>query len=122
MQAINLQDAFEQISEYWRPQIAAEANGQHVRITKLHGEFVWHQHAEEDEVFIVLKGEMTVRFRDHEETVRSGELLVIPRGVEHLPVANEEVWLINITKAGTTTTGDAISDRATPLSELKRLS
>jgi len=122
MNVVNLEEAFEQISEYWRPQIAAEANGQHVRITKLRGEFVWHQHAEEDEVFIVLKGEMTVRFRDHQETVRSGELLVIPRGIDHLPIAKDEAWLLNITKAGTTTTGDAMSDRATPLSDLKKLS
>lgn len=105
MHTVNLAEKFAKFSTYWHPHVVAQANGQHVRLAKLKNEFVWHCHADEDELFIVVKGTLTVKFRDREETVSEGELLVIPRGVEHMPVAEEEVHLINITKAETTHTG-----------------
>ncbi|WP_419906930.1 cupin domain-containing protein [Hoeflea sp.] len=121
MEKINLAQKFAQIPDYWMPRIAAESNGQHVRFAKLKGEFVWHSHDDEDELFIVVKGRLTVRFRDREVNVSEGEMLVIPRGVEHMPVADEEVHLINITRAETTMTGNVDSDRAIPVSELQTI-
>ncbi len=121
MQTVNLQEKFDQFDAYWTPHIVAEANGQHVRIAKLKNSFVWHKHDKEDELFIVVKGTLTVNFRDHVETVREGELLVIPRGVEHLPQSEEEVLLINITRAETTHTGDTVADVTIPLEKMKRL-
>ena len=119
MDKINIAQKFDHIDDHWNPRIAAEANGQHVRFAKLKGEFVWHSHADEDELFIVVKGRLTVRFRDREIEVGEGEMLVIPRGVEHMPVAPEEVHLINITSAATTMTGEVESDRAIPLERLQ---
>lgn len=121
MKVINLSKALNNINDFWRPRIAAEANGQHFRIAKLKDEFVWHAHADEDEVFIVLKGTLTVKFRDGDKTVREGELLVIPAGVEHCPVADEEVHLLNVTKAETTHTGNVVSDVTVPLSDFERV-
>ncbi len=110
MHTVNLAEKYAEFSTHWHPHVVAEANGQHVRLAKLKDEFVWHSHADEDELFIVIKGTLTVKFRDWEETVSEGELLVIPRGVEHMPVAEEEVYLINITKAETTHTGSTDAD------------
>ena len=121
MDAINLAEKFARIDGHWKPHIAAEANGQHVRLAKLKGEFVWHSHDREDELFIVVKGQLTVRFRDRDVTVSEGEMLVIPRGVEHMPVAHEEVHLINITRAETTMTGNVDSELAIPVSELQKV-
>lgn len=121
MNTINLADKFAQFSTYWNPHVVAEANGQHVRLAKLKDEFVWHSHADEDELFIVVKGTLKVCFRDREEIVSEGELLVIPRGVEHMPVAEEEVYLINITKAETTHTGSIEADITVPIEDMKRI-
>ncbi len=119
MDKINIAEKFDLISDHWKPRVAAEANGQHVRFAKLKGEFLWHSHAEEDELFIVMKGRLTVRFRDSDIDVGEGEMLVIPRGVEHMPVAPEEVHLINITRAETTMTGNVSSERAIPVDRLQ---
>ncbi|WP_136658133.1 cupin domain-containing protein [Nitratireductor sp. XY-223] len=121
MDKINLEQKFAQIPDYWKPRVAAESNGQHVRLAKLKGEFVWHSHDDEDELFIVVKGRLRVRFRDQDVEVCEGEMLVIPRGVEHMPVADEEVHLINITRAETTMTGNVDSDRAIPISQLQKV-
>lgn len=121
METINLQKKFDQISTHWHPHVVAEANGQHIRLAKLKDEFVWHSHAEEDELFIVIKGTLTVQFRDRSEQVSEGEMLVIPRGVEHRPVAEEEVLLVNITQAGTTHTGSTESEITVPLSQMPRI-
>lgn len=118
MEKVNIAEKFDQISEHWKPHIAAQSNGQHIRLAKLKGEFVWHSHDDEDELFIVAKGRLTVRFRDRDVELSEGEMMVIPRGVEHMPVAQEEVHLINITKAETTMTGNVDSDRAIPVSQL----
>jgi len=118
MHTVNLAEKFAKFSTYWHPHIVAEANGQHVRLAKLKNEFVWHRHEEEDELFIVVKGTLTVKFRDREEIVSEGELLVIPKGVEHMPMAKEEVHLINITKAETTHTGSTRGDITVPIDEM----
>ncbi|MFT6556430.1 MAG: mannose-6-phosphate isomerase-like protein (cupin superfamily) [Sneathiella sp.] len=121
VKSVNLMEKFGQVNGYWRPHLVAEANGQHVRLAKLKNEFVWHSHEQEDELFIVIKGTLTVHFRDRDEIVKEGELLVIPKGVEHMPEAQDEVLLVNITKAETTHTGDTQSDMTVKIDEMPRL-
>jgi mannose-6-phosphate isomerase-like protein (cupin superfamily) len=92
--------------ERWSPRIVAELNGQEVKLAKLEGEFPWHDHAEADELFLVLEGELVIRFRDGEVRLRAGELVVVPRGVEHSPVAESECHVLLFEPAGTRNTGD----------------
>jgi mannose-6-phosphate isomerase-like protein (cupin superfamily) len=106
----NLRAEFERIGELWSPRVIASANGQFVKLAKVQGEFVWHSHADEDEVFIILKGRFTLRFRDREDvTLGEGDLYVVPRGVEHCPVAAEETWVMLLEPAQTKHTGDVES-------------
>ncbi|MEX0692162.1 MAG: cupin domain-containing protein [Gemmatimonadales bacterium] len=111
MNAINLAEKLALIPEPWSPRIVAELNGQHVKLVKLHGEFVWHHHAAEDELFLVLKGRLTMHFRDRVVSVGSGECIVVPRGVEHKPVADEEVHVLLFEPAGTVNTGNVGGER-----------
>jgi len=90
MEKVNIAEKFARISEYWKPYIAAELNGQLVKLDKLKGEFVWHHHANEDEMFLVVKGKFRIEFRDETVHLGEGEFIVVPRGVEHRPVADEE--------------------------------
>jgi mannose-6-phosphate isomerase-like protein (cupin superfamily) len=107
MDVVNLEDKFGRISEHWSPTILAQLNDYHVKAVKLRGEFVWHRHDETDELFLVTKGSLVIRFRDREVTLGPGELVVVPRGIEHLPVAEEECEVLLIEPAGTANTGDA---------------
>jgi mannose-6-phosphate isomerase-like protein (cupin superfamily) len=111
MQKINLAEKFALIHEHWSPKIVAELNGQHLKLARLKGEFVWHRHPAEDELFLVLHGELMIRFRDGEATLREGEMIVVPAGVEHLPVAVEEVEVLLLEPASTRNTGDVLDDR-----------
>ena len=106
MQKINLAERFSRISEHWRPKIVAELNGQVVRLVKVQGEFVWHQHAGEDELFYVVRGRLRIDFRDGPVTLGPGEMLVVPRGVEHRPVAEEECEMLLFEPAEVLNTGD----------------
>ncbi|MBV9078957.1 MAG: cupin domain-containing protein [Methylobacteriaceae bacterium] len=107
-----LEAEFAAIAEHWSPRVIATANGQYVKLAKVRGEFVWHSHADEDEFFLVQKGTFVLRFRDGSEVVlRAGEFFVVPRGVEHLPVAPEETWLLFVEPAATRHTGDVVTDR-----------
>jgi mannose-6-phosphate isomerase-like protein (cupin superfamily) len=106
MDVVNLEDKFGRISEQWSPKILAQLNDYHVKAVKLRGEFVWHKHDETDELFLVTKGSLVIRFRDREVTLGPGELVVVPKGIEHLPVA-EECEVLLIEPAGTPNTGDA---------------
>lgn len=108
---INLARAFASIEEHWSPHIAGELNGQHVKLAKLKGEFVWHRHEDEDELFLVVKGAMTIRFRDHDLDLQEGEFCIVPRGVEHLPVAEEEVEVLLFEPVSTLNTGNVESER-----------
>src|ERR1700686_1997980 len=90
MHKVNLAEKFSKISEYWKPYIAAELNGQHVKLDKLKGEFVFHHHEHEDEMFLVVKGRSRMEFRDRHEWIEEGEFIVVPRGVEHRPDPHEE--------------------------------
>lgn len=108
---INLAAKFGLFADRWSPKVIADLNDCHVKLAKVQGEFVWHQHAEEDELFIVLKGELTIELRDGVVTLGPGELVVVPKGTEHRPVAREEVHLMLIEPKATRHTGDTISER-----------
>jgi len=104
--AISLKEKLGAFSEHWSPKIVAQFNGHDVMVVKLKGEFVWHSHAETDDFFLVLKGNVVIQLRDGEVRLAPGELHVVPKGVEHRPVAEEEVHLLLIEPHGTPNTGD----------------
>ena len=103
---INIAQKFSQIREYWKPYIVGELNGQLVKLDKLKGEFVWHHHENEDEMFLVVKGRFRIEFRDKAVSLEEGEFIVVPRGVEHKPVADEECWILLFEPASTLNTGN----------------
>jgi mannose-6-phosphate isomerase-like protein (cupin superfamily) len=111
MEKVNVAEKFDQFSDYWNPKIAAELNGSYVKLAKLKGEFVWHHHECEDELFFVTKGRLLIRLRDGEIQLGPGEFVVIPRGVEHLPVADEEVHVILLEPKTTLNTGNVTNDK-----------
>lgn len=111
MMKINLSDAFETINEYWSPRIAGDLNGQHVKLAKFKGEFDWHFHENEDELFLVHRGSFVMEFRDHRVQLGEGEFIVVPRGVEHRPVAEHEAEVLLFEPASTLNTGNVISER-----------
>jgi mannose-6-phosphate isomerase-like protein (cupin superfamily) len=106
MQKINPAEKLSLFSDHWNPRIVGELNGQQVKLAKLQGEFVWHDHANEDELFLVLKGRLRMEFRDGAVELGEGEMIIVPRGVEHRPVADEEVHLMLFEPASTRHTGD----------------
>jgi mannose-6-phosphate isomerase-like protein (cupin superfamily) len=108
---INLAEKFELIDEYWSPRIAAELNDSYVKLAKIKGEFLWHHHEVEDELFLVIKGKLVIRLRDRDLHLEPGELVVIPHGVEHMPVAEEEVHILLLEPKGTINTGNVESER-----------
>jgi mannose-6-phosphate isomerase-like protein (cupin superfamily) len=111
METINLKDKFNQFSDYWNPRIIGELNDCHIKAVKLKGEFVWHHHDHEDELFFVAKGTLRMKFRDREALIREGEFIIVPRGTEHCPVADEEVHLILIEPKSTLNTGNVTNER-----------
>jgi mannose-6-phosphate isomerase-like protein (cupin superfamily) len=110
---VNLAEAFATFHEHWSPRIAGELNGQHVRLVKLLGEFVWHHHDHEDEMFLVVKGRLRLEFRDRDVWLAEGEFLVVPRGVEHRPVADEEAHVLLFEPASTRNTGNVLDEART---------
>lgn len=111
MQKVNLAEVLASFSEQWQPRIVGELNGQHVKVAKLQGEFVWHHHEHEDEMFLVLEGTLTLRLRDGDVVLRQGEFFIVPRGVEHCPVAGEETHILLFEPAGTLNTGNVHNER-----------
>jgi mannose-6-phosphate isomerase-like protein (cupin superfamily) len=107
VEKVSLERAFASIEEPWQPRIAAEANGTAVKLVKLDGEFVWHSHEREDEIFLVRSGRLTLRFRDRDVVLEAGELLLVPHGVEHCPVAQPGTEVLLIEPTATPNTGDA---------------
>ena len=110
MEKINLQNKFSLIHDHWNPRIAGELNGQHIKLVKFQGEFVWNKHENEDELFLVVEGKFKMEFRDHTIELMQGEFLIVPRGVEHRPVAEKEVSVLLFEPATTLNTGDVESD------------
>ena len=114
MDAIDLSDKLALFDDHWSPRIIAALNGQQVKLAKFIGTFDWHSHPDEDEMFLVLKGSFTMEFRDRSVELHEGQMLVVPRGVEHRPVAEEECAVMLVEPAGLVNTGDAAeSDRTT---------
>ncbi len=119
MDKVNLQQKFSKIREYWSPKIAGELNDSYVKLVKLRGEFLWHHHEHEDELFLVVKGRLRMRFRDRDVEVGEGEFIIVPKGVEHLPVADEEVQVVLLEPKTTLNTGNVQNERT--LAELGRI-
>ena len=111
MHPVNLAEKFASFSDTWSPKVVGELNGQHVKLARLRGEFVWHTHDHEDELFLVVKGRLTMRLRDRDTVVNEGEFIIVPRGVEHLPVADEECQVLLFEPAPTLNTGDVRNER-----------
>ncbi len=119
MKAINLNEKFSKFSEQWTPKIIGALNGQHVKLAKLQGDFIWHSHEDEDELFMVVKGTLYMDFRDRTEVINEGEIIIVPRGVEHKPRTEEEVHVMLFEPMSTRHTGDVVSDRTkTELEEI----
>lgn len=119
LEKINLEGKLTLFSEAWSPKIIGELNDAYVKVVKLRGEFVWHNHKEEDELFLVLKGRLLMRFRDRDVTLEPGELIIVPRGVEHLPVAEDEVHVLLLEPKTTLNTGNIQNERT--VAELDRI-
>jgi mannose-6-phosphate isomerase-like protein (cupin superfamily) len=116
---VNLSEKFSRIHESWQPHIAGELNGQLIKLVKFQGEFVWHHHDHEDEMFLVVKGQFRMEFRDKTVTLNEGEFIIVPREIEHKPVADKECWVMLFEPASTLNTGNVLNERT--LHELKRI-
>ena len=119
MEAINLQQKFLLVKDYWKPKILGELNDSYVKAVKVKGEFLWHHHENEDEMFLVVKGTLRMRFRDRDVLVREGEFIIVPRGVEHMPVAVEEVHVVLFEPKSTLNTGNVRNERT--VAKLERI-
>lgn len=111
MEKVNLLEKFALIDEYWSPKIAGELNGQFVKLGKLKGEFIWHHHEKEDELFLVVKGQLTIKLRDKDVILQEGEFFIVPRGVEHKPVADDEAYVLLFEPKSTLNTGNVRGER-----------
>ena len=116
---MNLVDKFSQFQDHFHPRVLGEINDFAVKAVKLKGEFIWHHHDREDELFLVVKGTLRMKFRTHEATVREGEFVIVPHGVEHMPVADEEVHIILLEPKTTLNTGNIVNERT--VSQLERI-
>ena len=111
MKKINISQKLAQFNDHWNPRIIGELNKQHVKLAKIKGEFIWHKHDDEDEMFLVLKGTLKIEFRDRTETIQENEIIIVPKGVEHKPIAEEEVSIMLFEPATTINTGDLENER-----------
>ena len=114
METVNLKQKFSLFFDHYKPRIIGEVNDCLVKVVKLKGEFIWHHHENEDELFYVVKGTLRMKFRDHESVIREGEFIIVPRKVEHLPVADEEVHTVLIEPRSTLNTGNISNERTVP--------
>jgi len=119
MDKVNLAEKFAMFSEHWSPKVVGELNGQQVKLVKFQGDFVWHKHDVEDEMFFVVRGRFRMEFRDRHVWIEEGEFLIVPHGVEHRPIAETEVEVMLFEPASTLNTGDVVNDRT--VKELQRL-
>lgn len=119
MKKVNLAEKFGLFHDYWSPKIAGEVNDFHVKLVKLKGEFIWHHHEAEDELFLVVKGKLLIRLRDGDIRLEEGEFVVIPRGVDHLPIAEEEAHVLLLEPKSTLNTGNVRNERT--VAALKRI-
>jgi mannose-6-phosphate isomerase-like protein (cupin superfamily) len=119
METVNLSEKLSRFSDFWHPRIIGDLNDCHVKAVKVKGEFVWHHHDHEDELFVIVKGKLRMKFRDRESVVGPGEFIIVPKGVEHCPVADEEVHMILIEPKSTLNTGNITNERT--VAELERI-
>jgi mannose-6-phosphate isomerase-like protein (cupin superfamily) len=118
MEAVNLQEKLSKVHEYWQPKIVGELNDSYVKIVKFTGEFIWHHHDAEDELFLVVNGRMRMRFRDRDVMVSPGEFIIVPKGVEHMPVAEGgETHVVLLEPKSTLNTGNVRNERTIPVLE-----
>ena len=110
MEKVNLAEKFSLFEAYWSPKLVGELNGQHVKLAKVKGEFVWHHHENEDQMFLVIKGELTLGFREGDKVLNEGEFIIVPKGVEHKPSAEEEVSVLTFEPARALNTGNIDND------------
>jgi len=111
MNAVNIEEKLSQVKDHWSPTIVGELNNDYVKVVKFRGEFLWHHHDNEDEMFLVVKGVMRMRFRDRDVLVHPGEFIIVPRGVEHMPVAEDEVHVVLLEPRTTLNTGNVHNER-----------
>ena len=111
MNTVNLKEKFSLFSDHWKPRIIGEVNDCYLKAVKVKGDFVWHHHENEDELFLVVKGTLRMKFRDHEAVIKEGEFIIVPRGVEHCPVADEEAHIVLIEPKSTLNTGNVTNER-----------
>jgi mannose-6-phosphate isomerase-like protein (cupin superfamily) len=111
LEKVNLAEKFSKFTDYYNPRIVGELNDSHVKVVKLKGEFVWHHHENEDELFLVVKGELRMCLRDGDVVIRAGEFFIVPRGVEHMPVAEEETDIVLIEPKSTLNTGNVRNEK-----------
>ena len=119
MEAVNLSDKFSRFSDYFNPRVIGELNDSHVKAVKFQGEFIWHHHDNEDELFLVVKGTLRMKFRDREAIVNAGEFIIVPKGIEHCPVADQEVHIVLIEPKSTLNTGTITNERT--VAQLERI-
>ena len=119
METVNLKDKFGKFQDYCKPRVIGEVNDCQVKAVKLKGEFIWHHHDNEDELFLVVKGTLRMKFRGHEAIVREGEFVIVPKGVEHCPAADEEVHIVLIEPKSTLNTGNIVNERT--VAQLERI-
>ena len=112
--ATNIKEKLSMLSEHWSPRIIAQMNDYHFKVAKIQGEFIWHDHPETDEVFVILKGQLEIQFRDGRVRLSENEMFVVPKGVEHKPVAEQECHILLVEPAGTVNTGDVVNERTKP--------
>jgi mannose-6-phosphate isomerase-like protein (cupin superfamily) len=117
IEKVNLSEKFALFAEHWSPKIAGEVNDSYVKLVKFSGAFVWHKHADEDELFLVVRGEITIKLRDGDVRLGEGEFVVIPRGVEHKPVAEAEAHVLLFEPKSVLNTGDVVEERTRPVLE-----
>ena len=110
-ETINLKEKFNLFSEHWSPKIVGELNDSYIKLAKVQGEFIWHFHENEDELFFVVKGTLTIKLREKNLVIREGEFAVIPKGVEHMPLADEECWIMMLEPKTISNTGNVTSER-----------
>lgn len=111
MEVVDLEEKFAGFDEYWSPKLVGELNGQVVKLAKLKGEFLWHHHEDEDELFLVVKGSLVIKLRDKDVPLAPGQFLIIPRGVEHMPVAEEECHVMLFEPQSVVNTGNVVNER-----------
>jgi mannose-6-phosphate isomerase-like protein (cupin superfamily) len=119
MNTVNLKEKFSLFPDHWKPRIIGEVNDCYLKAVKVKGDFVWHHHENEDELFLVVKGTLRMKFRDHEAVIKEGEFIIVPRGVEHCPIADEETHIVLIEPKSTLNTGNVTNERT--VAQLERI-